>query len=193
MGIGVSSLANKLHLASKSLQNKHLITVGTGFENTRAPKTHHTMRNSRRLARYKAHGFFLATRQHWDALTKHAGSRNYKKWNGTDLGKQNCSLVEDWPQQLGHRYDSSSGEVGCLPIGLSFIKLAASKQTVFAERRLKKPLICCDVRNSSGWNRCPPLSLLLGSWFLRLPVERFSVHYTPLFEIGQFRIQSVSL
>ena len=36
------------------------------------------MRNSRRLARYKAHGFFLATRRHWDALTKHAGSINYK-------------------------------------------------------------------------------------------------------------------
>ena len=61
---GVSSLANKLHLASKNLQNKHLITVGTGFGNTRAPKTHHTMRNSRRLARYKAHGFFLAPRRH---------------------------------------------------------------------------------------------------------------------------------
>ena len=84
---GVSSLANKLHLASKNLQNKHLITVGTGFGNTRAPKTHHTMRNSRRLARYKAHGFFLATRRHWDALTKHAGRINYKtEWNG--LGKQ---------------------------------------------------------------------------------------------------------
>ena len=78
IGIGVSSLANKLHLASKNLQNKHLITVGTGFGNTRAPKTHHTMRNSRRLARYKAHGFFLATRRHWDALTKHSGSINYK-------------------------------------------------------------------------------------------------------------------
>ena len=25
-------------------------------------------------------------------------------------------------RSLGHRYDSSSGEVGCLPIGLSFIK-----------------------------------------------------------------------
>ena len=61
---GVSSLANKLHLASKNLQNKHLITVGTGFGNTRAPKTHHTMRNSRRLARYKAHGFYLAPRRH---------------------------------------------------------------------------------------------------------------------------------
>ena len=59
--IGVSSLANKLHFASKNLQNKHLITVRTGFGNTRAPKTHHTMRNSRRLVRYKAHGFFLAT------------------------------------------------------------------------------------------------------------------------------------
>lgn len=33
-------------------------------------------------------------------------------------------------RSLGHTYDSSSGEVGCLPIGLSFIKLAASKQTV---------------------------------------------------------------
>ena len=33
-------------------------------------------------------------------------------------------------RSLGHRYDSPSGEVGCLPIGLSFIKLAASKQTV---------------------------------------------------------------
>ncbi|CAH3121957.1 unnamed protein product [Porites lobata] len=59
--IGVSSLANKLHLASKNLQKTHLITVATGFGNTRAAKTHHTMRNSRRLARYKAHGFFLAT------------------------------------------------------------------------------------------------------------------------------------
>ena len=58
--IGVS-LANKLHLASKNLQKTHLITVATGFGNTRAAKTHHTMRNSRRLARYKAHGFFLAT------------------------------------------------------------------------------------------------------------------------------------
>ena len=68
---------------SKNLQNKHLITVGTGFGNTRAPKTHHTMRNSRRLARYKAHGFFLATRRHWDALTKHAGSITPKmEWNG---------------------------------------------------------------------------------------------------------------
>ena len=56
--IGVSSLANKLHLASKNLQKTHLITVATGFGNTRAA---HTMRNSRRLARYKAHGFFLAT------------------------------------------------------------------------------------------------------------------------------------
>ena len=59
--IGVSSLANKLHLASKNLQKTHLITVATGFGNTRAANTHHTMRNSRRLARYKAHGFFLAT------------------------------------------------------------------------------------------------------------------------------------
>ena len=25
-------------------------------------------------------------------------------------------------RSLGHKYDSSSGEVGCLPIGLSFIK-----------------------------------------------------------------------
>ena len=89
---GVSSLANKLHLASKNLQNKHLITVGTGFGNTRAPKTHHTMRNSRRLARYKAHGFFLAPRRHWDALTKHAGRINYKtEWNG--LGKQKNVLL----------------------------------------------------------------------------------------------------
>ena len=32
-------------------------------------------------------------------------------------------------RSLGHKYDSSFGEVGCLPIGLSFIKLAASKQT----------------------------------------------------------------
>ena len=31
-------------------------------------------------------------------------------------------LIED-------RYDSSSGEAGCQPIGLSFIKLAASKQS----------------------------------------------------------------
>ena len=93
IGIGVSSLANKLHLASKNLQNKHLITVGTGFGNTRAPKTHHTMRNSRRLARYKAHGFFLATRRHWDALTKHAGRINYKKRNGMDLRKQKNVLL----------------------------------------------------------------------------------------------------
>ena len=87
---GVSSLANKLHLASKNLQNKHLITVGTGFGNTRAPKTHHTMRNSRRLARYKAHGFFLAPRRHWDALTKHAGRINYK--NGM-ANKKNVLLL----------------------------------------------------------------------------------------------------
>ena len=67
---GVSSLANKLHLANKN----------------------HTMRNSRRLARYKAHGFFLATRRHWDALTKHAGRINYKmEWNG--LGKQKNVLL----------------------------------------------------------------------------------------------------
>ena len=95
IGIGVSSLANKLHLASKNLQNKHLITVGTGFGNTRAPKTHHTMRNSRRLARYKAHGFFLATRRHWDALTKHAGSINYK--NGMERnGLKKTKLFSCW-------------------------------------------------------------------------------------------------
>ena len=33
-------------------------------------------------------------------------------------------------RSLGHREDSSSGEVGCLPIGLSFTKLAVSKHTV---------------------------------------------------------------
>ena len=33
---GVSSLANKLHLASKNLQNKYLITAGKGFGNKRA-------------------------------------------------------------------------------------------------------------------------------------------------------------
>ena len=97
---GVSSLANKLHLASKNLQNKHLITVGTGFGNTRAPKTHHTMRNSRRLARYKAHGFFLAPRRHWDALTKHAGRINYKNGMERTRETKKCSLVEDWPQHI---------------------------------------------------------------------------------------------
>ena len=85
-------MANKLHLASKNLQNKYLITAGKGFGNKRAPKTHHTMRNSRRLARYKAHGFFLAPRRHRDALTKHAGRINYKmEWNG--LGKQKNVLL----------------------------------------------------------------------------------------------------
>ena len=34
-------------------------------------------------------------------------------------------------RSLEHRYASSSaGEVGCLPIGLSFIKSAASKETI---------------------------------------------------------------
>ena len=33
--IGVSSLANKLHFASKNLQKTHLITFATGFGNTR--------------------------------------------------------------------------------------------------------------------------------------------------------------
>ena len=84
--IGVSSLANKLHLASKNLQKTHLITVATGFGNTRAAKTHHTMRNSRRLARYKAHGFFLATH---DTESAHWACWEYKlqNWNGTGLGK----------------------------------------------------------------------------------------------------------
>ena len=99
---GVSSLANKLHLASKNLQNKHLITVGTGFGNTRAPKTHHTMRNSRRLARYKAHGFFLATRRHWDALTKHAGRINYK--NGMERTRKTKKMFSCWGLASTHLF-----------------------------------------------------------------------------------------
>ena len=43
-------------------------------------------------------------------------------------------------------------------ISLAFARLpaAVTSNRFFAERRLKKPLICCDVRTSPGWNRRPP-------------------------------------
>ena len=46
------------------------------------------------------------------------------------LGTRDAERPNKRSLHLGHGHDSSSGEVGCLPIGLSFIKLAASKQTV---------------------------------------------------------------
>ena len=64
------------------------------------------------------------------------------------------------------RWLSASAEISSLStlsmstseISLAFARLpaAVTSNRFFAERRLKKPLICCDVRTSSGWNRRPP-------------------------------------
>ena len=48
-------------------------------------------------------------------------------------------------RSLGHRYDSSSSEVRFLPIGLSFIKLAASKQTVRSSENVITLSPICNV------------------------------------------------
>ena len=58
---------------------------------------------SRRLARYRAHGFFLATRRHWDALTKHARSINYK--NGRERnGLRKTKLFSCWGLASTRKY-----------------------------------------------------------------------------------------
>ena len=49
-----------------------------------------------------------------------------------------CDVNRPSKSSLGHRYDSSSGEVGCLPIGLLFITLAASKQTICTSENVIK-------------------------------------------------------
>ena len=49
------------------------------------------------------------------------------------------TLAVDLPsnRSLGHKYVSSSGDVGCLPMGLSLIKFAISNKTVCSSEKVR--------------------------------------------------------